>query len=322
MTAAALPAARRLPAPGPRTFLVLSAASFGGAWVAAPWAVSEIPPFAVACLRFAVAAILLYAWCRIRRVPVRATRADIPIVAGVAATSVLAYNLLFLDGVRLAPASHGAVIVPGFIPGLTLALAWLFLGERPRRRQVAGALIGLAGLALVIGPGFVAGHDAALGDLMFAGGALAWSAYAIVARRATRRFDASVITFLAAASGAGMFLALSLIAEPGGLQAYGQASLKALAGVAYLGSIGTVIAFVFFYLGMQRLGAARAAAYSVLIPLFGVAATTALLGQSLEPISLLGAAIVVGGLWLTQSAVPAPPPARQRPTWMETPGSC
>ena len=310
---------------GPRTFLVLSAASFGGAWVAAPWAVAEIPPFAVACLRFAVAAVLLYAWCRIRGVRVEASRADIPIVAGVAATSVVAYNLLFLDGVRLAPASHGAVIVPGFIPGITLVLARLFLGERARRRQVIGALVGLAGLALVIGPSFAGGAArTAIGDLMFAGGAVAWSAYAIVARRATRRFDASVITFLAAAAGAAIFLVLSLLAEPGGLQAYGQASLRALGSVAYLASIGTVIAFVFFYLGMQRLGAVRAAAYSVLIPLFGVAATTVLLGQSLEPIALVGAVIVVAGLWLTQAPAQAEParPLPVRPTWMETPGSC
>ena len=94
-----------------------------------------------------------------------------------------------------------------------------------------------------------------------------------------------------------------------------------LAGVAYLGSFGTVVAFVFFYLGMQRLGAARAAAYSVLIPLFGVAATTALLGESLEPIALVGAAVVFGGLWLMQAQAP-PQPERARPTWMETPGSC
>ena len=307
--------------PGPRTFLVLSAAAFGGAWVAAPWAVDEIPPYAVACLRFALAAVLLYAWCRVRRLPVVARRSDIPVVAGVAVTSILAYNLFFLNGVRLSPASHGAVIVPGFIPVMTLGLARVFLRERARPRQVAGALVALAGLALVIGPAFASGADVALGDALFVGGALAWSGYTIVARRATRRFNASVITFLAAASGAATFLVLSLAFEPGGLATYGQASLQALAGVAYLGSFGTVVSFVFFYLGMQKLGAARAAAYSVLIPLFGVAATTALLGERLEPLALVGAAIVIGGLWLMQGSAP-PEPARKRPTWMETPGSC
>ena len=300
---------------------MLSAAAFGGAWVAAPWAVDEIPPFAVACLRFAVAAVLLYAWCRVRRLPVVARRSDLPIVLGVAATSILVYNLCFLNGVRLAPASHGAVIVPGFIPVTTLALARPFLGERARPRQLVGALVALGGLGLVIAPAVTSGANVALGDALFFGGALAWSAYTIVARKATRRFNASVIPFLAAATGAATFLVLSLLFEPGGLATYGRASVRALAGVAYLGSFGTVVAFVFFYLGMQRLGAARAAAYSVLIPLFGVAATTALLGESLEPIALVGATVVFGGLWLMQAQAPAQP-ERVRPTWMETPGSC
>ena len=306
---------------GPRTYLVLSAAAFGGAWVAAPWAVDEIPPFAVACLRFALAAVLLYAWCRWRGLPVVARRGDIPVVLGVAATSILVYNLCFLNGVRLAPASHGAVIVPGFIPVTTLALARAFLGERARPRQLLGALVSLVGLGLVIAPAVTTGAQVAVGDALFFGGALAWSGYTIVARKATRRFNASVITFLAAAAGAATFLVLSLVFEPAGLATYGRASLRALAGVAYLGSIGTVVAFVFFYLGMERLGVARAAAYSVLIPLFGVAATTALLGQSLAPISLVGAAIVFGGLWLMQASAP-PKPERPRPAWMETPGSC
>ena len=288
----------------PRLWLVLSAASFGGSWVAAPWAVDEIPPFAVACLRFAIAAVLLYGWCRFRGLPVAARRADIPIVLGVAATSILGYNLFFLNGVRLAPAGHGAVIVSGFIPVITLVLARMFLGERARPRQVAGAIVGLSGLALVIGPAVATGAEELIGDLLFVGGALAWSGYTIVTRAATRRFNASVITFLAAAVGAATFLVLSLAFEPGGLASYGHASLRGLGSVAYLGSIGTVVSFVFFSLGVQHLGAARAAAYSVLIPLFGVVATTALLGETLEPIALVGAAVVIGGLWLMQGASP------------------
>ena len=56
-----------------------------------------------------------------------------------------------------------------------------------------------------------------------------------------------------------------------------------------------------FYLGVQRLGAARASAYSVLIPLFGVSLTVPILGEAFSPVSFVGAAIVIGELWLTQS---------------------
>ena len=292
----------------PRALLVLSAAAFGGTWVAAPWAVAEIPPLAVACVRFTLAAALLYAWCRYRGLRIDARPADLPIILGVATTSVVAYNLLFLYGVQYAPPSHGAVITPGFIPVITLGLTRLVLGERFAARQAIGAFVALAGLAFVIGPAFAAGSNELLGDAMYVGGALTWSLYTIIGRAATRRFNASVITFLAAGIGAIAFFALSLVLEPGGFAAYGQASLQAIGGVVYLGSLGTVVPFVFFYLGVQRLGAARAAAYSVLIPLFGVAATVTLLGEQLEPLGLAGAALVIGGLWSMQ-ATPGRPEA-------------
>ena len=280
--------------------LVLSAAAFGGSWVAAPWAVAEIPPLAVACVRFTLAAILLYGWCRARGLAIDPKLADLPIILGVVATSGIGYNLLFLNGVRLAPPSHGAVIVPGLIPVFTLVLTRFVLGERFRGRQAAGALLAVTGLSLVIGPAFAGGADELIGDVLFMGGALAWSAYTIIGRSATRRFNASVITFLGAAVGAPVFMVLSFVLEPGGFAAYAGASSQAIGGVAYLGSIGTVISFVFFYLGVQRLGAARAAASSVLIPLFGVAATVALLGEALEPLTIVGAAIVIGALALMQ----------------------
>lgn len=285
----------------PRLLLVLSAAAFGGTWVAAPWAVAELPPLAVACVRFSLAALLLLAWCRYRGLPIDPRLADVPVILGVAATSVVGYNLLFLYGVRLAPPSHGSVIVPGFIPVFTLVMTRLFLGERPVPRQAAGALVALGGLTLVIGPAFAAGSGELVGDLMFVGGALTWSVYTIIGRAATRRFDAAVITLLGASVGAVVFLALSLVLEAGGFATYGAASPQALVGVAYLGSFGTVVSFVFFYLGVQRLGAARASSYSVLIPLFGVAATIALLGAPVEPLGLAGAAAVIAGLWLMQA---------------------
>lgn len=285
----------------PRVLLVLSAASFGLTWVAAPWATDEIPPLAVACIRFAIAAILLFAFCRLRAIPIPMRRADVPVVLGVTATSVVVYNVLFLYGVGLAPASHGAVIVPGLIPVITLALERALFREEVALIRVAGAALALAGLVLVVGPAFAGGADQVLGDSMFAAGALAWATYAVIGRTATRRFHAAAITCLSSALGALAFGVLTLLVEPAGFAAVGAASVRALGGVVYLGTFGTVLSFVFFYLGVQRIGSARASAYAVLIPLFGVAATVTVLGEPIEPIALAGAAVVIGGLRMMQS---------------------
>jgi drug/metabolite transporter (DMT)-like permease len=280
--------------------LVLTAAFFGATWVAAPWATHEIPPMVVACVRFATAAVLLFGWCRLRGIPIPLRRADIPIVLGVTATSVVGYNVLFLYGVTLAPASHGAVITPGLIPVFALVLARILFGEPIRWQQAVGVAICLVGLALVVGPAFAGDPAALAGDVLYGVSALLWATYTILGRKVTARFHVAAITCVSGALGALVFLPLGLL-DPVGFGALTTASPRALAGLAYLGSLGTAVGFVTFYLGVQRIGSARASAYTVLIPLFGVSLTVAVLGESFVPISFLGAAIVIGGLWLTQA---------------------
>lgn len=300
MSATPRPPAAARPDTTATVLLVLTGAFFGATWVAAPWATDEVPPMVVACIRFATAAALLFAWCRVRGIPIPVRRADLPLVLGVTATSVVGYNVLFLYGVTVAPASHGAVIVPGLIPIFTLVLGRAIFRERILWRQAAGSTVSLIGLALVVGPAFAGDGDVILGDLLYAVSALLWATYTILGRRVTTRFHVAAITCLSGALGALAFLPLALL-DPVGFGALATASPKAWAGLAYLGSLGTAVGFVTFYLGVQRIGAARASAYSVLIPLFGVSMTVTILGEPFEPISLLGAAIVIAGLWLTQS---------------------
>jgi drug/metabolite transporter (DMT)-like permease len=253
----------------------------------------------VACLRFATAAVLLFGWCRLRGIPIPLRRADIPLVLGVTATSVVGYNILFLYGVTLAPASHGAVITPGLIPIFTLLLGRMLFRESVLWRQALGVVVSIVGLALVVGPAFAGDPAALVGDLLYATAALLWATYTILGRAVTKRFHVAAITCLSGAVGALVFLPLGLL-DPVGFGALATASPRALAGLAYLGSLGTAVGFVLFYLGVQRIGSARASAYTVLVPLFGVSLTVPILGESLDPISLVGAAIVIGGLWLTQ----------------------
>ena len=279
--------------------MIVTTAAFGGTWVAAPWATDEIAPLTVAFIRFTLAALLLGVYCRARGIQVHPTRADLGLILGVALTSVAGYNVLFLYGVTLAPASHGAVIVPGLIPGATMVLARLTLGETVLRRRALGVLIAVGGLVLVVGPELQGSGETALGDLLFAVSAFLWATYTLVGRAANKRFQAAAITFLGTAVGAGILFALALVV-PGGLSNPADASARAIGGVLYLATFGTAISFVTFTEGVRRLGAQRASAYSVLIPLFGLSLTVALLGEPLTPIALLGVPVVLAGLWLAQ----------------------
>ncbi|HET7141615.1 MAG TPA: DMT family transporter [Candidatus Limnocylindria bacterium] len=290
--------------------LVIMAAMFGGTWVAGRWAVEELPVFVVAELRFGMAAVLLGAWAvaaRRRLSPIR--RADLPLIAGLGLTGVAGYNWLFLTGLTLAPATDGSILVPGTIPILTMILAVVLLAERIGRRAVLGMAVAIGGLLVVIGFGRHTGSTRLSGDLLFLGSAGFWASYNILVRVAGRRFDAISATLYAMVAGALFLLPLALL--QGSLAEMEAITPRAWASIGYLMVFGSILAFVFLQIGVARIGAARASAFTLLVPLFGVALSIAFLGERPTLLAMAGGVVVLAGLWLIQTdraTTPAPEP--------------
>ena len=286
--------------------LVAMAGMFGGTWVAGHWAVEELPVFTVAELRFGVAALLLALWAllsRRRLSPIR--RADLPLIAGLGLTGVAGYNWLFLTGLTLAPASDGSILVPGTIPILTMILAVLLLGEHLGRRAVVGIVVAVAGLLVVIGPGRDSGGARLTGDILFVTSAGFWAVYNILVRLAGRRFEPISATLYAMAAGSIFLLPLALLT--GSVSSLEAASGRAWASIAYLVVLGSILAFVFLQIGVARIGAARASAFTLLVPLFGVGLSVAFLAERPTLLAIVGGVVVLAGLWLIQTDRSAPP---------------
>lgn len=248
--------------------LTLMAICFGGTWVAGKVAVDAIPPLSLAAARFALASLLLWAWARTQRNGRTLARRDLPVVLGMGLTAVAAYNVLFLYGLKLAPASDGAIIVPGMAPVLTAALAWPVLGERIGRWGAAGLVTALIGLVLVIGPSGGSGSARFLGDVLFFLGAACWAVYAIIGKTATARFGSVGATLYATGTGTLLLLPFALAEQ--GWNSLRVAPWSAWAGLLYLAVLGTVLGFVLFYEGVKRIGAGRASSFAFLVPIFGV----------------------------------------------------
>ena len=294
--------------------LTLSALCFGGTWVAGDVAVAGLPPLTIASGRFLIASVLLYGWVRLQNIPrPRVTARDLPLILTLGATAIAAYNVLFLYGLRLAPASDGAIIVPGFAPVFTVLLAWPILRERIGPWTVGGFAVALIGLYLVIGPG--GGEPSSnrlLGDLFFVLGALCWGIYAVAGKKATTRFTPVTSTLYGTVAGTLMLLPFG-IAERG-WEALAAAPAVSWAGLLYLATFGTVLAFVFFYEGVKRIGAGRASAFAFLVPVIGVVSSVILLDERLTAGTVIGGMLVLAGLWLVQRGAHATASARSPAT--------
>ena len=291
--------------------LIGMAICFGGTWVAGAVAVDAAPPFAITAIRFGLGSILLIAWARLsnrRLAPI--TRADVPVIVGLGLTAIAGYNWLFLTGLTLAPASDGAIIVPGLAPVFTALLAGMILGEQLGVRGFAGLAIAAIGLYLVVDPAGGTSRDRLIGDGLFIAGAALWATYNVVARFASRRFDAVSTTLYGTAFGTLLLVPLALL--EGGFADVAAAPVGALAGIGYLAVFGTVGAFVLLNLGVARIGAARASAFALLVPVVGVLSSVWLLRESIGPFTVLGGAIVLVGLWLIEHRGEERPPQAAR----------
>src|SRR5690348_8072767 len=274
--------------------------AFGGTWPAGKVAADHVPPAVIAVARFATAAAVLWLWAILSGKPVpRLRRADLPLVLVLGATVVFAYNLFFLYGVRHSTAADGSVLVPGLIPVATALLGWLVLGERRPRRAQFGLAVAFVGLLLVASPTGGVGSDRVLGDVLFVGAALSWSVYTLVGRRAIARYGSVSANVYATAAGTILLLPLTFL--DGGWSPLVHAPAGALAGIAYLSVIGTVLGFVAFYEGVRMIGAARASSFALLVPIFGVLSSVLVLHERLRATLAVGGAIVICGLWLAES---------------------
>lgn len=280
--------------------LAAMAVCFGGTWVPAAVAVESVPPFTIAAVRFGLASLLLYGWARVAGRPISpiSGASDLVMIAGLAITAVAGYNWLFLTGLTLAPAADGAIIVPGLAPVFTALIAALVIGERLGPRGYVGLALAGAGLLLVVRPAGGADADRLVGDALFVAGAALWGVYSVLARTASRRFNAVSTTLYGAALGTLILVPLAVIEGGGG--ALLSAPAEALAGIAYLAVFGTVAAFVLLNIGVARIGAARASAFALLVPVVGVVSSVAILGDELGPTTIAGGLVVFIGLWLVE----------------------
>jgi drug/metabolite transporter (DMT)-like permease len=282
--------------------LFLTVLMWGGGAVAGKLALRGIPNLAVGLLRFGLAALTLWAVAR-REFPRwrSLTRSDRWLILGLGAFGGFLNHVLFFAGLSFAPASHAAVIGPTTSPVWTLLLAARFGGERLRAGQVAGSALCMVGVLLVVQPDDLLGEHVGrqlLGDLLLLLSGMVWALYSILSKLAIRRFGPVASLGYGMIVGCGFLVPLVLADRS--WMALASASAVAWLALAYLTFATTLLAFFWWNLGIQRVGAGKTAIFSNLVPIFGVLLAWVVLGETLGPIQLGGAALGVAGVWVCQ----------------------
>ncbi|MEO0361086.1 MAG: DMT family transporter [Pseudomonadota bacterium] len=192
-------------------------------------------------------------------------------------------------------------------PFFVMALAFPFTDEKVTLRRAGGFVIGIAGVAALIGPvelsGFFSGdaarEAAALGSAVF------FAIAAVLVRAMPRRHP------LHAAAGALIMAALMHLPVTGANVPTAAVSSEALYALLALGALQTSVMQVSRYLLIKRSGAVFASQASFLMPLWAVVVGWALLGETLSIADGFGLALILFGLNVANGGLLKPPSAPQ-----------
>lgn len=207
--------------------------------------------------------------------------------------------LLFVAAYRL---PGGVAAIAGAIqPLLVVLFSWLILSEKPSRPSVIAAIAGFVGVGLlVLGP---SARLDGVGLLAAIAGAVAMGLGTVLTKRWQPPVPLIVFTAWQLAIGGLLLLPVALVVE-GPLSELSKTNLW---GFIYLGLIGTALAYALWFRGIQRLQTSAVAALGLLSPVVATLIGYLFLQQTLTPVQLLGVAVVLGSVLLSQRARQAQP---------------
>lgn len=260
-------------------------------------------PIEILFLRFLLGFLVL---CAIhhRITPFMGARTE-ALFAAAGATGVALYFLMENIALTLTSASNVGVIVA--IAPLFIALIAVFVTreERVGARFFAGFAVAICGIALISFAGAQAGDVGLMGCGLAILAALAWAVYSTIGKRIARLGLSTVATTKRTFAWG---LAFMLPCLP--LMGFGQGACgTGLSGLAdpimvgnllFLGLIASATCYVMWNKAATLIGVIATSAYIYLSPVVTVVASVVVLGEPLTWQIMLGVALTIGGLVLSE----------------------
>jgi drug/metabolite transporter (DMT)-like permease len=217
--------------------------------------------------------------------------------------AITVFNTFIYHALQTTTATNTA-LVNAMIPIFIALTAWPLLGERLRLRQAMGVLISLLGLVFIVTrgvPAVLVTLTLSVGDLWTLGAGVAWALYSVMLRKRPKEMDP--IAFLTLLIIFGLAAALPWYLWE--LHAIGgfTPSPETLASLAYVALFPSVLSFIFWNNGIEKVGANRTGIFIHLLPVFSIIMAVLFLDERLQGFHLLGMALIFSGIALTTAPV-------------------
>jgi len=295
----AIPGTGRLSRRMALLFALLTATIWGTAYVAAKYALRDLPPFTAAASRFVLAAALMWPLLVLTKGVERIEKRDVPwfLAAGLLQTTL--YFALQYVGIGLTTAANTALIV-NTRPIFVAILSALVLRELLGWRKLTGILLAFVGVLLLIlggSGGFRLERERALGDLLIVLNALSGAMGIVVLKKVLERYSALSTAVYSITVGALGLIPLALVEI--WRQGWPAGSVLSWGAVVYMAVACTAVASALWYNALSQLSASETAVFLYLTPIISVVLSALLLGETITVWLLLGGALVLIGAYAT-----------------------
>jgi drug/metabolite transporter (DMT)-like permease len=291
-------------------WLLALGAIWGASYMFIEIGLRDLSPGMVAFLRVALAAAVL--------LPIAASQGALrglrPIagwLALVGAIQVAGPFILIGAGQEEITSSLAGILVAS-APLFTAILAiWVDQEERSRGLRLVGILVGIGGVALLLGVDLGGSGAALVGGLLVVLASLGYAIGGFIVKLRLGGLKPVGMSAMVMVASTIVLAPVAFATAPSEVPALGP-----IAAVSALGVFGTGIAFVIFYWLISAVGPARAFIVTYIAPAFAVGYGATLLSESITVATIGGLALILAGSWL---AAEGRLPGQPRPATEEGP---
>lgn len=259
--------------------------------------VSSVSPLTAASERFIIATLAIFVFMIIKdKGNISTFRLNWKPLILLGLCGITGFNLAFFIGLQTTSALNGALIM-ATSPVTTILISSITEKHRVSLPQTVGMLISLIGVILVISHGDINNIfklHFTRGDLIILLGNLAWATYTVGCRRFisdSTPLQTTAFTMLFGTIGIVVFsfYQSDLIKEIEEISTYNQIIL------IYMGLVGSVLAYLFWNVGIKELGAANTSLFFNFVPVFTLLLAF-IMGTIPNLLQLAGAVLVISGV--------------------------
>jgi drug/metabolite transporter (DMT)-like permease len=274
--------------------LLFLGAIWGGSFFFARIAVAEVRPLTLVLFRVAIAALALYLYLGIRG---PSFRLALPHAASLfllaLLNNVIPFSLIFAGQTELGAGL--ASVLNATTPFWTVIIANMVTSdEKLSWNKIAGILLGIAGTAVMIGPGLLAGIGGPVWAKFALVGASVSYAFAVIFAKRFKALPPTIVATGQLTASAIMMLPIVLIVNgPAGLFA---ASGHVWAAVFALALLSTAFAYILYFNIIASAGATNASLVTLVVPVSAILLGALFLGERLERFEVAGMMAIGLGL--------------------------